>query len=447
MRPELLMPIALAGWLLSLLSATAARSLHALAVHELEELCLRHGSMGVFRYIVEHRERLTQGAESMRAVATVLTVVSFVLAFAHVSAAAPGTADSLPVLTPSFWASLVLVASLAMLAANSWIPHAVSRHAAVVFLYYSWRSWWLISILAWPMIVLSEVLSGIFQRATGADESSEEDEEEHLEDEIRSIVSEGERDGLLESDERDMIESVLELDEKDVCSVMMPRSRLDVLEINTAWDDAVRFVVASGRTRIPVFDERIDDIQGILLAKDLLRESLLPEKRRRPLKRMLRRVLTVPESTMLDEMLQQFLHQRTHMAIVRDEYGGVAGLVTIEDILEEIVGEIVDETDDEPPVEFSLLGPGQARLDGIVRLDLINDKMGTELPEEDDFDTISGLIMSRLGQVPAAGTELAVDNVRIRVLRATARAIQQVQIRIDEELLAKNGNGTAHDPS
>lgn len=422
-----LLPLVFLGWILSLLSATAARSLHSLAVHELEELCIRRNCMDWFRFLVEHRDRLTLGAESMRALATVLTIVSLA-----------GTVfiwQDQSGLTPALWGGMVAASSLLMLAANSWIPHAVSQHAGVLFLYWSWRIWWLIAILTWPVILLSEVIAGILDRATGAS-GGNEDEEEQLEDEIRSIVSEGEREGLLESDERDMIESVLELDEKDVCSVMTPRSRLDALEMDTDWDEAVRFVVASGRTRVPVFHERIDDVRGILIAKDLLRESLLTPDKRRPLRRILRRVLSVPESTMLDEMLQQFLQQRMHMAIVRDEYGGVAGLVTIEDILEEIVGEIIDETDDEKPVEITLLGPGKVRVDGIVRIDVLNDKLGTEIPEEGDFDTVSGLIMSHLGRIPQAGSEVHLDNVRLKVLQATARTILKVHVEVDEELEA-----------
>jgi len=424
MTPQLLFGLAVSGWLLSLLSATAARSLHSLAVHELEELCRRRNRMEWFRFIVLHRERLTQGAESMRAMSTVLAVTSLSIGFVQLEFPGPAVVV--------MWGVPLVVASLAMLAANSWIPHAVSRHAAVVFLFYSWQTWWFISILTWPMIWLSEVAAGIFQRAAGVDED-DDDEEEQLEDEIRSIVSEGERDGLLEPDERGMIENVLELDERDVCSVMMPRSKLDVLEVHTAWDEAVRFVVASGRARIPVYEERLDNIQGILLAKDLLRESLVAPAKRRPLKKLIRRVLMVPESTMLDEMLQQFLQQRTHMAVVIDEYGGVAGLLTIEDILEEIVGEIVDETDDEQPAEFTLVRPGQVRLDGIVRVDQINDRMGTELPEKGDFDTISGLVLSHLGRIPRAGTEVVLDNVRIRVLKASPRTIEKVQLEIDKD--------------
>lgn len=440
MNPFLLLVVAGLGWLLSLLSATAARSLHALAVHELEELCTRRQRMDWFRFIVEHRERLTLGAESMRSIATVLTLVSLV------AAVTPYVGDR--GLTASIWLGLSAGGALLILAANSWIPHAVSRHAGVLFLYGSWRGWWLVSILAWPMILLSEMVAGILGRAAGL-AGSREDEEEQLEDEIRSIVSEGERDGLLESEERDMIESVLELDEKDVCSVMTPRSRLDAIEMDTGWDEAVRFVVACGRTRVPVYHERIDDVRGILIAKDLLRESLLPADRRRPLRRLLRRVLSVPESTLLDEMLQQFLKQRTHLAIIRDEYGGVAGIVTIEDILEEIVGEIVDETDDEKPVELTLLAPGRLRVDGIVRIDVLNDRLGTGLSEEDDFDTVSGLIMSRLGRVPAPGTSLRVDNVQLTVLQASARAILKVEVEVDEEAPdeteASVSNGTARD--
>ena len=295
--------------------------------------------------------------------------------------------------------SIVALVAFGLIVSGSWFPRAVARIGSVQYLYRTWKWWWVVSALAWPLMIGGEFVSKIFARASGQSEE-DEDEEEAFEDEILSMVSEAEHDGYLESEARDMIEGVMELDDNDVSSVMTPRSEVDAMELETNWDEMMTCVVKSGRTRIPIFDEKIDNVVGILYAKDLLRESLRSEKKRKPLSKLLREPLTVPETTLLDEMLNQFLHCRTHMAIVQDEYGGMAGVVTIEDVLEEIVGEIVDETDRERTREIEVLNPRQADVSGHVHINRLNEKLGIELPEDDQFDTISGLIMHQLNEIP-----------------------------------------------
>ena len=266
-------------------------------------------------------------------------------------------------------------------------------------------------------------------RASGQDEE-EDDEEEAFEDEILSMVSEGEHDGFLEPDARDMIEGVMELDDNDVASVMTHRSQVDALEEGTDWEEMVRFVVESGRTRIPVYQRTIDDIVGLLYAKDLLRESLRSESKRKPLRKLLRHPMFVPETTLLDEMLSKFLHVRTHLAIVQDEYGGLAGVVTIEDVLEEIVGEIVDETDKDKSEEITILNSNQADVLGTVHISRLNEKLGVELPEDDQFDTVSGLIMHQLNEIPRSGHELTIGRIQFNIQEANRRQIKSVRVTV-----------------
>ena len=272
-------------------------------------------------------------------------------------------------------------------------------------------------------------VTAILARASGQDEE-DEDEEEAFEDEILSMVSEGEHDGFLEADAREMIEGVMELDDNDVASVMTHRSQVDALEEGTDWEEMVRFVVDSGRTRIPVYKQKTDDIVGLLYAKDLLRESLRRASKRKPLRKLLRDPLFVPETTLLDEMLSKFLHVRTHMAIVQDEYGGLAGVITIEDILEEIVGEIVDETDKDKSEEITVLNSNQADVLGTVHIVRLNEKLGVELPEDDQFDTVSGLIMHQLNEIPRSGRELTVGRVQFNIQEANRRQIKSVRVTV-----------------
>ena len=328
--------------------------------------------------------------------------------------------------------ALIVLVALSFVVTGSWIPWAIATLGSTHFLARTWRCWWVISSLAWPLLLVGQLVSKIFQRASGHDET-EEDEEEAFEDEILSMVSEAEHDGFLQSDAREMIEGVMELDDQDVAMVMTPRSKVDALEVSTSWQQAVERVVDSGRTRIPIYDKKLDRIVGLLYAKDLLRESLRGEGKRKPLKKLLRVPLFVPETKNLSAMLKDFLLGRTHMAIVQDEYGGVAGVVTIEDVLEEIVGEIQDETDSVQIVDIKVLEPGVAEVSGSVHVSRLNQEFGLDLPEDEDYDTLAGLILHELNEVPRPGRTLSLPRFDLQVLAANRRQIQTVRIDIKAE--------------
>ncbi len=380
----------------------------------------------LFGRIFDLRDQLALGAGILQAIATAVAVVSMTAWL--IGAQAAIETDPLVII------SLMALVAFCLVFSISWIPWSVTRIGAVQFLFRTWRWWWVVSSLAWPLMVGGRFVSLIFARASGQDED-EDDEEEAFEDEILSMVSEAEHDGFLEPDTRDMIEGVMELDDNDVAAVMTHRSRVDALEESTDWEEMVTFVVKSGRTRIPVFKETIDNIVGLLYAKDLLRESLRSESKRRGLRKLLRDPMFVPETTLLDEMLSKFLHVRTHMAIVRDEYGGLAGVVTIEDILEEIVGEIVDETDKDQSEDIMILNPEQADVLGTVHIARLNEKLGLELPDDDQFDTVSGLIMHQLNEIPRSGHELIIGRVQFNIQEANRRQIKSVRVTLlDEEL-------------
>ena len=413
------------GYLLTTFSATASVVLNEIQWHELEEYCKQKKQTQLFGRIFDLRDQMDLGAGIFQAAATALAVVSTVF---WLNIRNPiGELDGWGI------ARLVMLIGFCLVFSVSWIPWAVARIGAVKFLFRTWRWWWVVSALVWPLMVGGRFVRLMFARASGQVEE-EDDEEEAFEDEILSMVSEAEHDGLLESEARDMIEGVMELDDNDVVAVMTPRSKVDALEVTTDWEEMVRFVVESGRTRIPVFEDKIDNIVGLLYTKDLLRESLRGESKRRPLKKLLRDPLFVPETTLLDEMLNKFLHVRTHMAIVRDEYGGLAGVVTIEDILEEIVGEIVDETDKDQSKAITILNPSQADVLGAVHIDRLNEALGVELPDDDQFDTVSGLIMNQLKEIPRPGHELTVGRVQFNIQEANRRQIKSVRVTaLDED--------------
>ena len=411
------------GFVLTVFSATAAYVLQEIAWHELEELCEKNQREQTFGRIFDMRDQMRLGAEILQVVATSLaacTTIAVLLGQRPISELSPGEL-----------VAVFVTVAFGLIVCNSWIPWAVERIAAPLFLLNTWRWWWLVSTIVWPFLVGGQVLSALFARASGQDED-EDDEEEAFEDEIRSMVSEAEHDGYLEADAREMIEGVIELGDTDVNAIMTPRSKMDSMKIDTEWDEMLEFVVESGRTRIPVFDDTIDNIVGILYAKDILRESMRSESKRRPMAKLLREPMVVPESMQLHEMLNKFLHNRVHMAIVRDEYGGLAGLVTIEDVLEEIVGEIVDETDDERNDEFRRLDHHTAEVRGTIQVSRLNEEMGLDLPDEEDFDTLAGLIMRELKEIPKQGKEIHLEDVQFKVLTASRRSIESIRVRLIE---------------
>lgn len=248
------------------------------------------------------------------------------------------------------------------------------------------------------------------------------------EDEIKTIVDAGEEGGVIEEEEKAMIYSIFDLGETLAREVMVPRIDVTALESTATLQEAVQTILKAGHSRIPVYVDTVDNIIGILYAKDLLRYLGNGQANVR-LTEIVRPPYFVPESKRIDELLRELQRRRVHMAIIVDEYGGTAGIVTIEDILEEIVGEIQDEYDvaEEPAVEQ--VGPDEYILDARVDLDDVNDLLGTQLPKELG-ETLGGFIYGQLGKVPAAGERLSFNNtVEMEVLEVSGRRIRKVRLR------------------
>ena len=282
--------------------------LNEIAWHELEEYCKGQKRPERFGEIFEIRDEMEVGCGFLELIASVVMATSlFFYLWSYRSEAIPTALD---------FATYATLLGVCLLLANQWILWAVTQIAAPPFLYRTWRFWWLVSLLRWPVVAGRNLFQELFARASGS-EDVEENEGEAFEDEILSMVSEGEQDGFLEPNTRDMIEGVMELDDKTVAHVMTSRNDVDTLNLSTSWDQMMDFVIQSGRTRIPIHDGTPDRVVGLLYAKDLLRESR--RTKRRPLQKLLRDPLEVPESKMLNAMLKTFLHGRTHMAIVKDE--------------------------------------------------------------------------------------------------------------------------------
>jgi CBS domain containing-hemolysin-like protein len=236
----------------------------------------------------------------------------------------------------------------------------------------------------------------------------------------------------MEADTREMIEGVIELGDADVADIMTSRSKIDAISVELAWPEIVNRVVACGRTRIPVYQETLDNVVGILYVKDLMRELAKAADERAELADILREPWFVPKTRRLDDLLQDFLQTRNHLSIVVDEYMAVEGIVTIEDVLEEIVGEIVDESDHEHVGEIRPIDDRSADVQGRAHLNEVNESLGIDLKSDDDFDTIGGLVVSQLGRIPESGEILQLDKVKITVLEASRRKVEKVRVENHE---------------
>ena len=230
---------------------------------------------------------------------------------------------------------------------------------------------------------------------------------------------------LLDADALTMMEGVLGVADMQVRDVMIPRSQMDVIEIDQEPKQFIPFVIETAHSRFPVVDEGKDNVLGILLAKDLLRYYAGEEFNVRD---MLRPAVFIPESKRLNVLLREFRANRNHIAIVADEYGGVAGLVTIEDVLEQIVGEIEDEYDfDETEDNIVPEKAGRFRVKAVTELADFNAVLGSAL-SSDDFDTVGGLEVSRFGRLPQRGERIAFEGLSFLVLRADSRRLHSVLV-------------------
>jgi putative hemolysin len=249
--------------------------------------------------------------------------------------------------------------------------------------------------------------------------------------EIRLIVEQGSQQGVLEAEEEQMISAVMSLSDSKLHEVMVPRIDIAAIDQEASFDDAVTLVLTEGHSRTPLYKESVDHIVGILYAKDLLRIIAAGGPRPR-LRDIMRPALFVPESQAVDDLLNELQRRRVHMAIVLDEYGGTAGLVTIEDLLEEIVGEIQDEFDEEEPMRV-IVRDGEAILDGRADIDEMGELVDPPLELEDDeeYDTVGGFVYHRIGRVPVVGDMVVVDPFKITVIKVTGRRVGKVRVTWD----------------
>ena len=273
-----------------------------------------------------------------------------------------------------------------------------------------------------PLTALLDLVNTLIGRLAGVPMESPENVE--LSDEIRSVVSKGETNGAIEQEEREMIASIFELQDDDVAEIMTPRTDMVCIEADASVEELRTLAVKCGYSRIPVFHNTRDNILGIVHVKDLLSTDKPGLKARE----VAQKPYFVPETKKVHELLQELRDQKTHMAIVLDEYGGTAGIVTIEDIVEEIVGEIEDEYDEEAAEPLRTIDPHTIECTGRLPIDDLNDALDIQLPEDESYDTVSGFVSAQLGRIPAKGETCTWHHVEFTVLDATERKIRRLRV-------------------
>jgi magnesium and cobalt transporter len=253
--------------------------------------------------------------------------------------------------------------------------------------------------------------------------------------ELVDVIRDSEENDLIDHDTRDMLEGVMEIADMRVRDIMIPRSQMVTVERTDDLDALIKLLTDAQHSRYPVSSEDKDHVEGILLAKDLLR-YLGSTSEPFDMEQVIRQAVVVPESKRVDKLLKEFREERYHMAIVVDECGGVSGLVTIEDILEEIVGEIEDEFDDEEELEIRKLSKHTYSVKALTTIEEFNESFGTRFSDE-EVDTVGGLVMTQFGHLPSRGETVEIEGYLFKVNAADNRRVIQLQVtiptKVDEE--------------
>lgn len=249
-------------------------------------------------------------------------------------------------------------------------------------------------------------------------------------DELLELLRDAQARQVFDADTLQMVEGAFQVVEMRVRDIMIPRAQMVVLDQDASLEELLPVITQSGHSRFPVIDEDKDNVVGVLLAKDLLKFSSNANNAAEfDMASIIRPTTMTPETKRLNVLLKEFRAKRNHMAIVLDEYGGVAGLVTIEDVLEEIVGEIDDEHDTEEDVDIKDHGDGRYSVRALTPIEDFNDTLGTQFGDE-EFDTIGGLLMQHIGHMPKAGETATIDGCQFRVLSADSRRLHLLQVTL-----------------
>jgi len=324
---------------------------------------------------------------------------------------------------------IVFVISLAIFSVFSLaIPYAWAKYAGEKLISRTYKVLAVFALVAAPVLFALQLYDGFVRRLAGVPPTTPEEQQEEKQEEFLEDLEQRRMEGAMDKEEQEMIENVLELRESTAGEIMTPRTDLVAVDVSVDLPTVLETVQKAGHSRIPVYEENIDNIIGLVYAKDLLGE-IGKSADEFNLRRRMREAYFVPETKPLRALLHEFQNQKLHIAIVLDEYGGTAGIVTLEDILEELVGPIADEYEKTPPASVRKIDENTIEVDARTYVDDLNDEYSLNLPEDEDYDTVGGFVFSRLGYIPKAGERFDYDNLEFTIASAEPRRVKRIKIQ------------------
>ncbi len=308
------------------------------------------------------------------------------------------------------------------------IPHAWAKYAGEKILSRTYKLLMFFSVLVWPVVYVLQLYDVFVKRLVGVAESTPGEDREEKQEEFLTGLEQHRMEGAVDEEEQEMIENVLELSETTADEIMTPRTDIVAVEVNSDRQAVLDIITGGGHSRVPVYEDNIDNIIGLIYAKDLLADIgrgggdfKLRDK--------MRGAYFVPETKPIRTLLHEFQNEKLHIAVLLDEYGGTAGIVTLEDILEELVGEITDEYEKPVPGPIKRIDEETIEVDARTYIDDLNEEFELSLPEDEDYDTVGGFVFSHLGHVPKTGETFDYGNLNFMVSSAEARRIKWLRIR------------------
>jgi CBS domain containing-hemolysin-like protein len=374
--------------------------------------------------IVENTEKLIFTCSLYRVVFNVCILLLLLTIFIDLRAGSLKTIDYL--LTFIIAVGIFSILSLA-------IPHGWAKYACEKILSRTYKLLMFFACLAWPILHIRKFTDSFVRRLAGVVDTTPEEDKEEKQEEFLTDLEQHRMEGTVDQEEQEMIENVLELSETTADEIMTPRTDIVAVEVNSDRKTVLDIIINAGHSRVPVYEENIDNIIGLVYAKDLLAE-IDNNPADFKLRNKSRDAYFVPETKPLRVLLHEFQNQKLHIAIVLDEYGGTAGIVTLEDILEELVGEITDEYEKTPPKPVKKIDPNTIEVDARTYVDDLNDQFELNLPEDEDYDTIGGFVFSHLGCVPKTGTTFDYKSLEFTITSAEPRKIKSIKIHKQSDL-------------
>ena len=327
----------------------------------------------------------------------------------------------------TFIIAMVIFSLFSLAIARAWAKYAGEKILSRTFPLLKF-----FAVAAAPVLYIFKLYEALIRRLAGVPETTPEEEHEEKQEEFITGLEQHRTEGVLDEEEQEMIENVLELSSSTADEIMTPRTDIVAAEVNSDLQKVLETIISAGHTRIPVYEKNIDNIIGLVYAKDLLGE-IGKSGAEFKLRDKMRDAYFVPESKPLRALLHEFQNEKLHIAVVLDEYGGTAGIVTLEDILEELVGEITDEYEETPTEPIKIIDQNTIEADARTYIDDINDQCELDLPEDEDYETIGGFVFARLGYIPKTGQSFDHENLKFTITSAEARSIKRVRIQKTNE--------------